>query len=681
MSQNAQVRAGDGPNVGDLLQSYRETLSQLGHWTDQCSVSFDDRRNYWPGKSSSLRKSGSDALPWEGASDCESLVISERIQAYVSMCMFALARANIRAYPVEVSDAAAARVVSSFIKYMRDSYIPHFSREMELTANLLFEQGLGVTYVGWERKDMTQLQVFDIEQIAAQAPEMAEMLMNESYDDELVEMLLTQWPKLKKREAKKALKKLRKEGYAELPVYVRSIDRPMVQALATDVDIFFPHYCTDPQQAPFVHRRVLMTPTELLSKVSTEEWDEKWVDHVIEKLRGTHTSDIEAKDSAAFLGQFDENSDFVEIIYTYQRLMKDGAEGIYCTVWHQSHTGNNAHAKHTLLEGLSDYPFIVTELHRDSKRLYDTRSMVDLLRGTQWQVKAERDSRIDRSSLATLPASKGPVGRPKPEFRPGGHVTERRAGEYGWVDPPPADPGSIEIESTLLAQADRMVGLASPELDPDAQMKRAFYLDKFLAHISGVLSAAFSAFNRYGPAQLFFRISGIPEPQQFEKMDPNHEMDLHVSWDAQNHDPETVEKKLTQMLQLVQYDRTGKIDISKMLDFAAAAIDPVLADTVLQAEEQGTAKAARDVAEDLSMIYAGLEIGARPSGHQIAMQIGQQYMQQPDVAERAQNDEAFAARLQKYFGQIQHQLQQQQNAETGKLGTESADLQGIQQAG
>ena len=681
MSENAQVLVEDGPNVGDLLRSYRETVSQLGHWTDQCSVSFDDRRNYWPGKTNDLRKGGSEALPWEGASDCESLVVGERIQAYVSMCMFALARANIRAYPVEVGDTAAAQVVSSFIRWMRDSYIPGFHRQMELTANYLFEKGHGITYVGWEQKDMTQLQRFDLEQIAAEAPDMARMLMDESYDDDLVEMLLEQWPKLRKREARKALRRLRKDGYAELPVYVRTIDRPVVQALATDVDVFFPHYCTDPQQAPFVHRRVLMTPTELLSKVSTEGWDEKWVDHVIEKLRGTHTNDIDAKDSAAFLAQFDEgNSDFVEVIYTYQRLMKDGAEGIYCTVWHQSHTGSNAHAKHTLLEGLPDYPFIVTELHRDSKRLYDTRSMVDLLRGVQWQVKAERDARIDRASLATLPPSKGPVGRPKPEFRPGGHVTERRPGEYGWADPPPADPGSLEIESTMLAQADRMVGLSNPNEDPEAQMKRAFYLDKFLSHVRDVLSAAFSAFNRYGPAQLFFRVSGIPEPQQFERMDPNHEMDLHVSWDAQNHDPETVEKKLSQMLQLVQYDRTGKIDISKMLDFAAAAIDPVLADTVLQAEEQGTAKVARDVAEDLTMIFAGIEVGARPQGAQIAMQIGQNYAQQPDVAERLQNDEAFAARLQKYFEQYQFQLQQQKNAETGKLGTEPAEFQGIQQA-
>ena len=53
--------------------------------------------------------------------------------------MFSLARAHIRAYPVEIGDAARARVVSSFLKWMRDSYIPRFSEEMELAANNLFE--------------------------------------------------------------------------------------------------------------------------------------------------------------------------------------------------------------------------------------------------------------------------------------------------------------------------------------------------------------------------------------------------------------------------------------------------------------------------------------------------------------------------------------------------------------
>ena len=312
--------------------------------------------------------------------------------------------------------------------------------------------------------------------------------------------------------------------------------------------------------------------------------------------------------------------------------------------------------------------------------MYEARSMVDLLRGVQWQVKAERDARIDRSSLATLPASKGPVGRPKPEFRPGGHVTERRPGEYGWVDPPPADPGSIEIESTMLTQADRMVGLSNPNEDPDAQIKRTFYIDKFLSHVRNVISEAYKAFVRYGPDQLMFRVSGVPEPQEFNKEAEYKEMDICVHFDAQMHDPETVEKKIGQFVQLLSLDRVGKLNVEALLEVIAASIDPVLADAVLQPQEQGTAKAMRDVATDLSMIYSGIEVPARPQGAQIAMQLGEQYVQQPDVAERLQTDEAFAARLQKYMEQYQFAMQQQENAQIGRIGTEPAEFQAMQQA-
>ena len=57
-------------------------------------------------------------------------------------------------------------------------------------------------------------------------------------------------------------------------------------------------------------------------------------------MRGTdHSNMIDASDPYAQQGRFDDNeTDFVEVIYTYQRLMKDGAEGIYCTVWHTKET-------------------------------------------------------------------------------------------------------------------------------------------------------------------------------------------------------------------------------------------------------------------------------------------------------------------------------------------------------
>jgi hypothetical protein len=59
------------------------------------------------------------------------------------------------------------------------------------------------------------------------------------------------------------------------------------------------------------------------------------------------------------------------------------------------------------------------------------------------------------------------------------------------------------------------------------------------------------------------------------------------------------------------------------------------------------------------------------------MQMIQAYVQQPDIMQRAQQDEAFGARLQKYMEQYQFQLQQMQNAEIGRIGTANAQMGGI----
>jgi hypothetical protein len=52
------------------------------------------------------------------------------------------------------------------------------------------------------------------------------------------------------------------------------------------------------------------------------------------------------------------------------------------------------------------------------------------------------------------------------------------------------------------------------------------------------------------------------------------------------------------------------------------------------------------------------------------MQLIEQYAQQPDVAQRLQSDEAFAQRMQKYIGQYTFQMQQAQNAQIGRIGTQ-----------
>ena len=677
---------GEEPDVTTLRYAYDQTVTELEAYFDLCRTSYDDRRNWWPGKSRDHRKHGADAFPWEGASDIECHVIDERITRLVSLFMSALKRANVRAFPVESSDIARSKLVSGFLKWMVSSgYIPRFYREMELGANYLLERGILISYVGWHREDRRFLQTLDLRQIAQISPEVADAIQSGEEDEALVELLKATFEGTTDRRAKKALKELRKTGEAELPVVRRQVNAPEVKTLAPDGDFFFPPYVTDPQRAPYCFWRTYYTPQELENKVATEGWDEDFVDYVIEHYRGVNIDSIEREQegrrSISLTDNAYEAEELIEITYCYQRLIdqEDGSEGIYCTVFHREFDGNETtqgYAKFELLNGYEDYPVVVTKLSEDSKRLYDTNTIPSVLRGIQNQVKVERDSRIDRNSLATLPPILHPVGQAPSDWGPGRMIPYRRKGDLDFAPTPSYNQGSLEMEQTQLSQADRLVGL--DEGSSISQIRQQFLVDKFLSHTAEVLRMAYRCFQRFGPDEVFFRVTGTPDPIQFNKGNPDENFDILISFDVQNTDPDTVKNKLQQFVQLNQLNANNRLNVDNLLDIAAAEIDPVMADAVLQPVETAQQEMVKNVTDDLAKIYSGIEMPARPAGAQIAIQVIQQYSSQPDIAQRLQTDPAFAARLEKYAGQYTFQMQQAQNAQIGRVGTAPAQMGDIQ---
>jgi hypothetical protein len=676
----------DEPDIKTLRYAYDQTVTELESYFDLCRTSYDDRRNWWPGKSRDHRKHGADAFPWEGASDMECHVIDERITRLVSLFMSALNRANVRAFPVESGDIARSKLVSGFLKWMVSSgYIPRFYREMELGANYLLERGVLITYVGWQQEDRRFLQKLDLNQIAQMSPEVADAINSGEMDDDLIALLQTVFEGTSNKRAKKAIKELRKNGVAELPVVRRQVNAPDVKTLAPDGDFFFPPYVTDPQRAPYCFWRTYYTPQELENKVVTDGWDEGFVEHVIEKYRGVNVNSIdreqEGRRSISLTDTAYEADELIEICYGYQRLIdqEDGAEGIYCTVFHREFSGDEmtqGYAKFELLNGYEDYPVVVTKLSEDSKRLYDTMTIPSVLRGIQNQVKVERDSRVDRNSLATLPPILHPVGQAPTDWGPGRMIPYRRKGDLDFAPTPSYNSGSLEMENTLMQLADRLVGL--DETSSISQVRKQFLVDKFLSHTAEVIRMAFKCFQRFGPDEIFFRVTGIPDPQVLDKGNPDENFDILINFDVQNTDPDTVQAKLQQFVALNQLNANGRLNVDSLLDVAAASIDPVMADAVLQPVETAQQQVIKDVTDDLAKIFSGIEMPARPSGAGIAMQAIQQYTQQPDVAERLQSDEAFRARLEKYAGQYTFQIQQAQNAQIGRVGTAPAQMGEIQ---
>jgi len=677
------------PDIESLRYAYDQSVVELEAYFDLCRESYDDRRNFWPGKSRDLRKHGADAFPWEGASDMEAHVIDERITRLVSLFMASLNRANIRAFPVEVQDLARSKVVSNFLKWMISSgYISRFNREMELGANYLLERGILISYVGWHSEDRKFLQRLDINQIGQVNPQLAQLIIDGQNEDQVISLLQKSFNGVTVKRAKKALAELASVGSAELPIVRRQVNAPDVKTLAPDGDFIFPPYVTDPQRAPYCFWKTYYTPQELENKVITDGWDESFVDLVIDRYRGVNIDSIEREQegrrSLSLTDNAYEAEELIELVYGFQRLIdkEDGSEGIYCTVFHKEFSGNGdvpGYAKFELLNGYEDYPVVVTRLSEDSKRLYDTMTVPNLLRGIQQQVKIERDSRIDRNSLATVPPILHPVGQAPTDWGPGRYVPYRRKGDIDYGPTPTYNQGSLEMEKTMEQQADRLVGL--DEGSPSSQIRKQFLIDKFLSHSAEVVSQCYRCFQRFGPDQIFFRVTGVPDPQMFNKGNADENFDVTISYDVLNTDPEKQENKLNQMVSLLQLDRNGRINVDNLLTLIAGSVDPVLADGVLEPVEVAQEKLLKDITDDLSKIYAGIEVPARPSGAQAALQVIQQYSQQQDIQQRLQEDEAFAARLQKYAGQYQFAVQQAQNAQIGRVGTAPAQMGQMQTQG
>jgi len=670
------IYADDEPDVRMLTMAYDTILIELDEYFQSCQQSYQDRRNIWDGKSDDLRKHGANAFPWEGASDQEVNIVGERIDMFVSILDQALSRSHIKAFPTSMASMPRASMVSSFLKWMRSSYIPNFRNEMELGANYLLEKGIMVSYVGWKREKRTFLQEVSLEQIAQQSPDLANLIVSGTDDETILAMLEQAFPDLTKKRAKKAIKDLRVTGMAKIPIPRLSVDCPVVHSCSSDGEILFPPYVSDPQRSPYVFWRTFLTAQELEKKVANEGWDEDWVRGAIEELRGKDSMYIDGEKlkTVSRLPITDDN-DLVMVVYGYQRLIdeEDGSEGIYCTIFHPQKEG---YAKYELLNGYDDYPFIVTRLSNDQKRMYEVQTFSDILRGPQMQIKTERDSRVDRASIATLPPIMHPAGRPPSDWGPGRRVPYRRLGEIAFGPVPQMDQGSMEVEQSMRLQADRAVGLDLT--NPISAIRQQFYVGKFLDHVRDVLALAWKLYQRMGPDEVFFQVTGNPNPQVMSKGSPDENFSITVAFDSQSNDPETAEAQLKNMISLVQMDRNGIIDINKMLEFVASSINPIFADYVLQPAEESQQKIAKAVTDDLAKIFSGIEVPAQANGAQIAMQMVQAYVQQPDIAQRAQQDEAFAERLQKYAGQYQFMLQQAQNAQIGRIGTAPAQMGGMQ---
>lgn len=666
------------PNIGALKKEFEETISDLSSFFQKTRRSYNNRRNLWANKSWDNKKTGAAAFPWEGASDQDAPVIEERLFKLTGKLSTAIERSQIKAYPIGIEDTERAANLSTFLKWLQQTGIPDFGDQADLAASYLLEKTLMITHVGYHKKQLTALHTMAVEDFP---PEIQTLLTDPKEEEELVNMIEQSFEGISRARARKAARDLRIRKTTEIPIPDTLEQHPTTRACAPDSDVIFPSWTQDPQKAPWVAYRELMTPQDVLGKVVTEEWDQEWAEEVIEKARGKQTVHLENDQVTYRSGGGSETisnrarqTDLIEVVYFYQRLVDevDQSEGIYCTVFCPHVTEGDQYAKQELLSGFTYYPIVVTPFLKDQKTLYDSASLPDMLRSAQHSIKLERDQRADANALRTVPPRGHPVGSPPvgnwgPGQNLGYHTSPE---EYQYLDAPDPNPQSVNDEMIIAQQADRLCGL-DPE-DPHGADIIRYIVGRYLKHFSKVLKYCYDFERRFGPDERFFRVTGHPDTTSFKK-NPEEQIDVTVEFDSIMTDPDAMEAIFDKMARLFEFDDSGILGRAEFIQYAANAISPTLSNAVLKGGE-GSREFTAKVVDDLGRIMNGFDVNAQPQGAPQAMQIIEAWAQTPDVTAKIEANEALQERLKKYAEQYEFQMTQQQNAIIGRLGTQPAEF-------
>ena len=93
----------------------------------------------------------------------------------------------------------------------------------------------------------------------------------------------------------------------------------------------------------------------------------------------------------------------------------------------------------------------------------------------------------------------------------------------------------------------------------------------------------------------------------------------------------------------------------------------------ISSSEESTQRETLETQADLAAIYSAQPVNAPEKCNvNLRLAIIEQYISQPSIQARLQNDEEFSKALSVYMQQLQFQAQQNQNAIIGRIGTAPA---------
>ena len=681
------ARVGDEPNVSALTEELRRSATDYGTSARVDRVE-SVRFCRWPGQTEDGKKwndanRNKPAFPWDGASDTRIPLADEVINGLVDLCSTSFWRSMLRVSPTNVSQLDQAVTAHNLMDWAMNARMYNdLTREVELLSQYLWTYGWTGVHVTWQQELGQKEQSLTMDQImalAAQSPEgsvladLPNLIANPEADDQSAELLLTAFPNLKKRRALRAVRDLRTDGECSFPVPTMTTNKPMIAALSPYDELVFPPETTDIQSARVVFRRYYMTEAQLLNKVETDGWDEEWAQEAINTMgRFSDYSDFTYSVGLAENSILDREN-LIEVCYAYQKSVdSDGVPGVWYTVF-SPQVGDKWGYFDLLDYAHGQYPFVIWRSELIHRQITESRGVPEVCATWQHEVKAQRDSIFDYTSLTTLP----PIEVPKTrggnlKIGPAIQIPVLRRGEIGFLQPPAREPGvAFQLIAAIEAQTDRYFGRPTEKVAPAVtQMRQQRIINNWLHGWTEAFRQVLTLTLQYMGPEEIQRITSsqtqVPENAQ--------DFDVMLKFDIRELSTDLVTEKLKAISSLVlPLDTAGVIDRAKLISVALRAIDPNLASELIMQQGPASQKMFSETNDEIALISLGNPPNLRENDPTAAMrlQFSQQVLQSnPKYQQQLQQDQLFQANLQKYIENLQFSVQQQQNAVTGRLGVQ-----------
>lgn len=711
-------------NFAEVKRSFTWALTEASSYISFISVLDDTRYCRWAGQTYDGRKwsanTGKEVVPWEGASDIRPYFIDDLILDDVDIMRTADKNCHMQTLAASSPYQEQASATTALLDWVnRNMMAEELEREKELLANWRQHYGSSVMGIDWYMdfdSEVVTVTMQDLLQMAMMDPQLGAFLqylisnqsrLSQSDIGQAAQMLGMYFPDLAAppqtpeavidpttrnvgpppkvtpymtdgsvRNPQEALQSLMRSGqFSYDRPYIKE-NRPCVTAYRTYQDVFFFRNTYDIQRLPWIVRRDVIPKSTVIDRSRYERWDPEFTTEILERAGSTALLNLGMQTLFRFRDRLyvDEMRELCEVYYAFYRGTDDkNRRQVLVNIFHPNFELIGRQLPLPYAHG--KYPFVLCQREKRSRSALESRGMGDIAMTAQAEIKFQKDSRNDRTALCTLPPLQVPLGRGKQQYKlgPRAQLGVMRPNELSWLQPPPLDQTTYSTEMSIRQDAYSYFGKAMEGVDPNKVLrKQQRLIDSWLSELRMVHIQIYQLCQQYLPDNDWLTASGdqAAVPQR-DRASIQRNLNLVLEYDAKDLNQEFVTAKLQTIQQmLVATDAAGVLDRAGLTMYAARALDPALARQLIQPQQQVTQQEINDEQDQLSKVANGIEPPMYTSGQnaQLRLQVIQNTMQQQGFIDSLRQNPIALQILDRRVKNLQFQVQQQQNAITGRLG-------------